>query len=521
MDLFNHNLSDIFKKNISISSFYSKRLDVEIKLLEFLKNYNITIPKNILENLKNNLSVNKIKSLYNSSNVYDTSIIKHFMIELLPNSMSPYISLGISNRSMEEITILLITRNVMITIKDYLQKILVKLNLSHDDLEKGNTVINKILEIEYKLNLKLENNLFLEYLNLDNYINTTEFLKIFDLSISNEEFTTLKNINLIFLELINYFDSINYIHNLNFLIKEIRFKCDLFRENISYNSLFMFIENLKLLLIFLEKINYSFPKKITNAKTNNILKILSVNNIQPNTKQLSLLNDTDQNILIFLENISLSKNIKDFIITNFIDDKEILNNLESIKNQTVSRMGLWNNFWNTRKNKKYQECLIMKYTINFFDIDEIKSIQDWGCGNCKLKNYIPKNKNYFGIDGSITGYQNHISDLVDYKCSCDAIFMKHVLEHNILWKKILLNFLDSFEKRAILIIYTPFSEKTKIIGETIKGINYYNNLVSVEKISFCKKDIIDIIQSCNISFKFEEIESNNEFKKDNIFYLQK
>ena len=77
-------------------------------------------------------------------------------------------------------------------------------------------------------------------------------------------------------------------------------------------------------------------------------------------------------------------------------------------------MGLWNNFWKTRKNKKYQECLIMKYSINFFDTDKITHIQDWGCGNCKLKNYIPENKHYLGIDGSDTGF-NKIIDLVNYK----------------------------------------------------------------------------------------------------------
>ena len=57
MEIFCDNLSNNFKKYISIYSFYNKRLEIEIKLLEYLKTYNIDIPINLLENSKNNYIV--------------------------------------------------------------------------------------------------------------------------------------------------------------------------------------------------------------------------------------------------------------------------------------------------------------------------------------------------------------------------------------------------------------------------------------------------------------------------------
>ena len=522
MEIFSDNLSDNFKKYISIYSFYNKRLEIEIILLEYLKSYNIDIPINLLENLKNNFSIDKIKHLYNSSNLYNTSKVLEYMEDLLPNNISPYISLGINNESMEEITIILVTRNIMILIKDYLNNILIKLKLDQDILERGNKIIKRFSDIEYKIKLKSDKSLFIKYLNLENYdINITDYLSSFKLNSDTEDFTTIKNINILFIDIIKYFDIIKDIHIFNLLLREIKFKCDMFQQNISSNTLYMFIDNLKLILSLFDKINILFKKEKDNTKIKNILKILSINDIHPNTNQLSLLSDTDQSILIFIESVMCSKDIKNFIFQHFIEDKSILDNLDLIKKQQISRMGLWNNFWKTRKNKKYQECSIMKHSIKFFDTDKIKHIQDWGCGNCKLKNYISRNKYYLGIDGSETGFQDKIIDLVNYKTKCDAVFIKHVLEHNILWKEILLNFLNSFTVRGILIIYTPFSKETKVIGETLNGKNTNNYLVSVEKMSFNKQEIIDIIKSLDISFKFEEIESNNEFKKDNIFYLQK
>ena len=77
------------------------------------------------------------------------------MKDLLPNNISPYISLGINNESMEEITIILVTENIMVSIRDYLNNILVKLNLDQDILEKGNKIIKGFSDIEYKIKLKI------------------------------------------------------------------------------------------------------------------------------------------------------------------------------------------------------------------------------------------------------------------------------------------------------------------------------------------------------------------------------
>ena len=44
------------------------------------------------------------------------------------------------------------------------------------------------------------------------------------------------------------------------------FKCDIFHDNISNNTLYMFIDNLKLILSLFDKINIMFKKEPDNIK---------------------------------------------------------------------------------------------------------------------------------------------------------------------------------------------------------------------------------------------------------------
>ena len=112
---------------------------------------------------------------------------------------------------------------------------------------------------------------------------------------------------------------------------------------------------------------------------------------------------------------------------------------------------------------------------------DIKEVEDWGCGLGGFKKFY-KGK-YIGVDGSWTPFTDKIVDLRKYKSNVDGIMMRHVLEHNYEWEKVLSNAIASFNKKMCLVLFTPFSSKThEIAHNLVHGVD-------VPDISFSRKDI--------------------------------
>jgi phosphoribosylamine-glycine ligase/phosphoribosylaminoimidazole (AIR) synthetase len=193
--------------------------------------------------------------------------------------------------------------------------------------------------------------------------------------------------------------------------------------------------------------------------------------------------------------------------------------------ESESRLGLWNIFWGQRTSIENHmgACDIMDIATNYFDDNNIKLVEDWGCGNCRLKKYIERfNIQYIGVDGSNTGYQDKIKDLVRYQTNVDGIYMQHVLEHNSEWEEILKNMLLSFTKKAVLILFTPFTEETKILTKkTLKDKNKFGHSVTVNDISFKKEDIVNMLEKYNIKWSLETVKSGHNYKLDHIFKLSR
>ena len=190
-----------------------------------------------------------------------------------------------------------------------------------------------------------------------------------------------------------------------------------------------------------------------------------------------------------------------------------------------SRLGLWNSFWSTRNsvNNHMGLCDIMNIATEYFEDSNIEEVEDWGCGNCRLKKYIERfNIRYIGVDGSDTGFQDKIADLVKYETKVDAIYMQHVLEHNSDWKLIFENMLSSFTKKAVLILFTPFSDETRILTKkTLKDTNKFGFSVTVNDIAFKKEDIIELLEKKGIQWSLETVNSTHNYKLDHIFKLSK
>jgi hypothetical protein len=86
-------------------------------------------------------------------------------------------------------------------------------------------------------------------------------------------------------------------------------------------------------------------------------------------------------------------------------------------------------------------------------------VEDWGCGKGWLRTLVAAGR-YRGIDGSRTPFADEVTDLASYRSEVPGIFMRHVLEHDFRWQRILDNALASFTDRMALILFTPLVAET-------------------------------------------------------------
>jgi hypothetical protein len=182
-----------------------------------------------------------------------------------------------------------------------------------------------------------------------------------------------------------------------------------------------------------------------------------------------------------------------------------------INNET--NLNKWNNWYkNIDKNnpQAYGDTITYKKGSEF--LKDCKIIEDWGCGMGWFKQFV-KSK-YIGLDGSKTPHSDKKVDLTNYTSSVDGIFMRHILEHNFEWEKILRNACQSFTTKFILILFTPFSDKTDVIKMNYKP--------TVPDLSFRRDDITDILDEYNLNYSIETINnSDTEYNIEYIFYINK
>ena len=147
------------------------------------------------------------------------------------------------------------------------------------------------------------------------------------------------------------------------------------------------------------------------------------------------------------------------------------------------------------------------------------TVEDWGCGTGWSKKYF---KTYRGIDGSPHKNVDEIVDLVNYTSDVDNILLRQVLELNVGWRKILENIKKSFRKKLCIVIFTPFSDTTKI-GEvekvlTSKGVETGKDL---NLMYFNKEDILNYFPSTEFKVTEEVIKTGQGYNQDWIIYIER
>ena len=140
------------------------------------------------------------------------------------------------------------------------------------------------------------------------------------------------------------------------------------------------------------------------------------------------------------------------------------------------------------------------------------AVEDWGCGLGWFKKYA--SGPYLGIDGSASPFADVIADLRDYRSTTPGLFLRHVLEHNTDWKRILENALASFEQRMVLVVFTPFSDYTHVIAE-----NDWAPGVRIPDISFAMSDLTSLFSGWLVTE--ESLDTSSQYGQEHVFFLDK
>jgi hypothetical protein len=90
------------------------------------------------------------------------------------------------------------------------------------------------------------------------------------------------------------------------------------------------------------------------------------------------------------------------------------------------------------------------------------TVEDWGCGERRLEQFMRPGSAYLGVDGS-GSYADVREDLAARKTEAEGIVMRHVLEHNENWAEILDNAIRSCTRRLFIALYTPAAEETRAL----------------------------------------------------------
>ncbi|MCE9584599.1 MAG: class I SAM-dependent methyltransferase [Planctomycetes bacterium] len=142
-------------------------------------------------------------------------------------------------------------------------------------------------------------------------------------------------------------------------------------------------------------------------------------------------------------------------------------------------------------------------------LDDCDVVEDWGCGTAFAKMHR-KRGTYVGVDGSPSPFTDRIADLREYRSQADGIFMRHILEHNFEWRRILENAVASFRKKFVLIMFTPFVAETKQIA---------TNWSNIPDLSFRKEDLTQCFQG--LTWREEALTTDTQYRTECVFYIER
>jgi hypothetical protein len=176
----------------------------------------------------------------------------------------------------------------------------------------------------------------------------------------------------------------------------------------------------------------------------------------------------------------------------------------------VTNVGKWTSWYQgTEEPWPYGDT--RSYEIGAAWLTNCALTEDWGCGAGWLSTLIPPER-YRGIDGTPSPCCAQVVDLAAYRSSVPGIFMRHILEHNYEWARVLDNALASFTERMSLILFTPEQEATEEIA--------FDSNLGVPDIAFRLADITDRFPP-DVTYTVERISSSTQYGGETILLLER
>ncbi|OGK52594.1 hypothetical protein A2966_03575 [Candidatus Roizmanbacteria bacterium RIFCSPLOWO2_01_FULL_41_22] len=188
-----------------------------------------------------------------------------------------------------------------------------------------------------------------------------------------------------------------------------------------------------------------------------------------------------------------------------------------VKGKTVatnqSMLGKWDSWHKgVKSNYSFRYGNTVTYQLAADFLADVNEVEDWGCGTGGFKR-LYKGK-YIGIDGSVHPSVDKLVDLRRYRSSVEGIMMRHVLEHNYDWEKVLAGAVSSFIRKFCLVLFTPFTDTTQEITHNKK----YG--VDAPDIAFNRNDIERFFEGLKWRLQ-DNIKTNAYYGVEHIYYVEK
>lgn len=178
----------------------------------------------------------------------------------------------------------------------------------------------------------------------------------------------------------------------------------------------------------------------------------------------------------------------------------------------MSNLGKWDRwYYGLTDPQPYGDTVTYQLAADW--LKDCSMVEDWGAGKGWFSKFIDPGK-YRGVDGSHSPFANIIADLATYRSNVPGILMRHVIEHNYEWKAVLINALESFTERMVLVLFTPLADETHEI--------YYNTDPGVPDISFSESDLFHLFRLTGVSVsRTETVKNHTNYGGETIYYLEK
>lgn len=159
-----------------------------------------------------------------------------------------------------------------------------------------------------------------------------------------------------------------------------------------------------------------------------------------------------------------------------------------------SNLGKWDKWYSELnpddKPNAYKYSETETYIIAAEFLKDCEVVEDWGVGAGGFLNHLPT---AIGVDGSNTPFATKkYIDLCNYITECDGIHLRHVLEHNYEWHKILHNAMKSATKKICITFFIPLNET-----DTIELAHNLKHGVDVPDLSISRDEFDAILDEYN------------------------